>query len=112
MYLSLTSAHTFDKIPLINIPEIDKIVHFVMYFSLMSVIILEHRKTIKSNSRLFLTGLIPLLYGILIEVLQATVTTTRSASVYDALANTAGIFASILIWLWIRPFKKEISDSN
>jgi VanZ family protein len=112
MYLSLTSAHTFDKIPLINIPEIDKIVHFVMYFSLMSVIILEHRKTIKSNSRLFLTGLIPLLYGILIEVLQATVTTTRSASVYDALANTAGIFASVLIWLWIRPFKKEISDSN
>lgn len=112
LYLSLISSHTFDKVPIINIPEIDKIVHFGMYFSLMSVIILEHRKTIKSNSRLFLTGLIPLLYGILMEVLQANVTTTRSASVFDVLANTAGIFGSVLVWLWIKPFKKEISDSN
>jgi VanZ family protein len=112
MYLSLANSHTFDKVPLINIPNIDKVVHFGMYFSLMSVIIFENRKTIKSISILFLTGLIPLFYGILMEILQATLTVTRTGSFYDALANSAGILVSILLWLWIKPFKKELSDSN
>jgi VanZ family protein len=112
MYLSLASSHTFDKVPLINIPNIDKFVHFGMYFSLMSVIIFENRKTIKSISLLFLTGLIPLFYGILMEILQATLTVSRNGSFYDALANSAGILVSVLLWLWIKPFKKELSDSN
>jgi len=108
MYLSLTSSHTFDKVPLINIPNIDKIVHFGMYFGLMSVIILENRTNLRNNRRLFLTGLIPLLYGILMEILQATVTVTRTASFYDALANSSGILVSILLWIWIKPLKKQI----
>jgi VanZ family protein len=112
MYLSLANSHTFDKVPLINIPNIDKVVHFGMYFSLMSVIIFENRKIIKSISLLFLTGLIPLFYGILMEILQATLTVTRTGSFYDALANSAGILVSVLLWLWIKPFKKELSDSN
>jgi len=108
MYLSLTSSHTFDKVPLINIPNIDKIVHFGMYLGLMSVIILENRTNLRNNRRLFLTGLIPLLYGILMEILQATVTVTRTASFYDALANSSGILVSILLWIWIKPLKKQI----
>jgi len=112
MYLSLASSHTFDKVPFINIPNIDKVVHFGMYFSLMSVIIFENRKAIKSISLLFLTGLIPLFYGILMEILQATLTVTRTGSFYDALANSVGILVSVLLWLWIKPFKKELSDSN
>jgi hypothetical protein len=46
------------------------------------------------------------------EILQATLTVTRTGSFYDALANSAGILVSILLWLWIKPFKKELSDSN
>jgi VanZ family protein len=107
-YLSLTSSHTFDKIPLINIPNFDKVVHFGMYFGFMSVIILENRKTIKGTSQLFLIGLIPLLFGVLMEILQATLTVTRSGSFYDALANSVGILVSILLWLWIKPLKKDI----
>lgn len=108
MYLSLTSSHTFDKVPFINIPNIDKVVHFGMYFGLMSAIILENRKNIKSAGHLFLIGLIPLSYGILMEIFQSTLTTTRTGSVYDALANGAGILVSILLWLWISPLKKKI----
>jgi len=108
MYLSLANSHTFDKVPLINIPNIDKVVHFGMYFSLMSVIIFENRKTLIKTSRLFLTGLIPLFYGILMEILQATLTVTRTGSVFDALANGAGILVSIFLWLLIKPLRKEI----
>jgi VanZ family protein len=108
MYLSLANAHTFDKAPFIDIPNIDKAVHFCMYFGLMLVIILENKNSIKSNGHLFLLGLIPLSFGILMEILQATLTVTRSGSIFDALANSAGILVSILLWLWIKPTKKEI----
>src|ERR1035437_6619097 len=101
MYLSMTSSHTF-----VNIPNFDKVVHFGMYFGLMSVIILEYRKTIKSIGNLFLTGLIPLFYGILIEIMQSTLTVTRTGSFYDALADGAGILVSILLWIWIKPLIK------
>jgi VanZ family protein len=108
-YLSLANAHTFDKVSsFIDIPDIDKAVHFCMYFGLMSVIILENRNNIKSNGHLFLLGLIPLFFGILMEILQATLTVTRSGSFFDALANSVGILVSILLWLWIKPTKKEI----
>jgi VanZ family protein len=109
LYLSLANAHTFDKVSsFITIPNFDKVVHFCMYFGFMSVIIFENRNNIKSNGYLFLLGLIPLSFGILMGILQATLTTTRSGSIFDALANSAGILVSILLWLWLKPIKKEI----
>jgi hypothetical protein len=103
MYLSLANSHTFDKISLIDVPNFDKVVHLGMYFGLMSVIILENRKTIKRTVSLFLIGVIPLFYGILMEILQSTLTVTRSGSFYDGLADAAGVLFSILLWLWIKP---------
>lgn len=108
MYLSMTSSHTFDKVPAFNIPDFDKLVHFGMYFGLMLVITIGNRKSINSVSHLFLISLIPLSYGILIEILQATLTETRSGNFYDAIADSAGILASILMCLWIKPLKKVV----
>jgi VanZ family protein len=108
MYLSLTSAHTFDKVPEFNIPYFDKIVHFSMYFGLMLMITIENRKSIKSVKQLFLIGLIPLSYGILIEFLQSTLTVSRNGNVFDALADYAGILVWIFLCLLIKPLKREI----
>jgi len=105
MYLSLASPDSFKKVH-IQIPHFDKIVHFCMYFGLMSVIIFENRRLFKSNRHIFFTGIIPLSYGILMEILQS-LTYTRTASIYDVLANSAGILVSILLWFWIKPFMKE-----
>lgn len=107
LYLSLTPSDTFKKVSLFNIPFQDKIVHFGMYFSLMTVIIFEHRKIIKSNSQLYMTAIIPLFYSILMEILQSTLTTSRTGSMYDVIFNLAGILVSVLLWLWIKPSNKE-----
>lgn len=107
MYLSLAGSDTFDNVPFFNIPFLDKIVHFCMYFGLMSVIIFENRKTIQNRAQLFLISLIPLLYGILMEVLQSVLTVSRSGSIFDAIANSVGILISILFWLWIKPLIKN-----
>ena len=103
MYLSMASSHTFDKVPIINIPNIDKVVHFGMYFGLMSVIILENRKTVKGPYSLLVIALIALFYGILIEFMQSAFTLTRTGSFYDALADFAGIIVSVILWLWLKP---------
>ena len=109
LYLSLANSHTFDKVSsIIDFPNIDKVVHFGMYFSLMMVLVFENRKIIKGFRNLFIIGLIPFSYGILMEILQATLTVTRTGSVFDALANGAGILVSIFLWLLIKPLKKEI----
>jgi VanZ family protein len=107
LYLSLANAKNFEKVELINIPYIDKIVHFGMYFVMMSVIIIEHRKNVGNPLNLFLFALIPLSYGILMEILQLELTTTRSADFFDALSDAAGVLASVILWLLIRPALKE-----
>lgn len=107
LYLSLASSQSFDKVPYFNIPYFDKIVHFGMYFGLMSVIIFENRKSIKSSRQLFLIAIIPFLYGVSMEILQLTLTLSRSGSIYDAVADLAGIITSLLLWLWVKPFIKQ-----
>jgi len=104
MYLSMANAHTFDKVH-IKMAGFDKIVHFAMYFGLMSVMILENSKTLKDLRSLFLLGLLPLAYGIIIEIMQATLTTTRSGSFFDALADAAGILVSILLFTTIKKLR-------
>jgi VanZ family protein len=107
MYLSLTSSDTFEKVSFFNIPFLDKIVHFAMYFVLMSVIIFENRKTLISILHLYLIALIPFFYGILMEILQSILTVSRSGSLYDVIFNSAGILISLLLWLWLKPLLEK-----
>ncbi len=107
LFLSLTNPGRFGQVNLASLPNFDKIVHFGMYFLMMSVIILEHRKNIRNPANLFLLALIPLSYGILIEILQATLTSTRSGDFIDALFDAAGILVSVLLWLIFGPVRKE-----
>jgi VanZ family protein len=103
LYLSLANSESFDNVFFADIPYLDKIVHFLMYAGLMSVIILENRKEISGNFKLFMIALIPLTYGILMEILQLTVTSSRNANIYDIISNSAGIVTSALLWLLIKP---------
>jgi VanZ family protein len=100
LYLSLANASTFRNVNLEEIPYIDKIVHFGMYFVMMAVVIFEHRKNIKSFGSIALLAVFPLLYGILMEILQLIMTKTRSGDFYDALFDAAGI-ASCVVLFWL-----------
>jgi VanZ family protein len=112
LFLSLTNSETFRKVNISSIPDFDKIVHFAMYFFLMSVIIIEHRKSLSNPLNLFLLALVPLSYGILMEILQLTLTSTRSGDFYDALADAAGVLASSLLWLIINAFSRNTVKSK
>lgn len=108
LYLSLANSQSFDDVPFLNIPYFDKIAHFLMYFGLMSVIVFEHRNEITGRAQVSLIGLIPFLYGILMEMLQLTITASRSGNIFDVIANSAGIIVAALLWLLIGPRLKTI----
>ena len=107
MYMSLTNGEKFEKASFLHISFLDKIVHFTMYFVMMSVIIFEHRKTLRNTRHLFLIALIPFSYGVLMEILQSTMTMNRTGSFIDVIFNAAGISVSALLWLFIKPVRKE-----
>ncbi len=107
LYLSLTSASTFDKLHLSEIPFYDGIVHFGMYFGLMSAIIFENQKALAKTRNLLITSLVPLFYGILMEFLQVSLTSSREGSISDFIFNSAGIIVAMLIWLMIKQSAKE-----
>lgn len=107
LYLSLANSSTFDNVPVFNIPYMDKIVHFGMYFALMSAIIFENRRSVMKNEKLLIASVVSLSYGILMEFLQAYLTSTRSGNFYDALADLAGVVISVIIWMFIRSRYRE-----
>ncbi|MFZ0282929.1 MAG: VanZ family protein [Bacteroidales bacterium] len=107
LYLSLANAKTFEHAGLFDIPYLDKMVHFGLYFSFMAVIIIEHRTYFDSTRKLILVALIPFFFGSVIELLQSGVTTTRKADVLDIMFNSAGIAVSLLLWLLFNPYYKQ-----
>jgi VanZ family protein len=111
MYLSMANSNTFDNMPGFKVPSFDKFVHFGMYFGLMTALVVDNRKIITNLKGLLLISLIPATYGILIEILQKALTTTRSASVYDALADFLGIMTAVVLFYKIKPLKEWIFRS-
>lgn len=107
LYLSLAGSNTFGQSGFINIPYIDKIGHFCLYFILMAVIILEHKNSFSNTRQLLLIALIPFFFGTLMEILQMIVTSDRRGEFLDALANSAGIISATFLWLIIKPYHRE-----
>lgn len=75
----------------------DKILHTFSY-ALLSLTWLFYLKSINKFKFKFLLVIGLFIYGIIIEVLQSTLTTYRTGSLYDIVANTIGIFLALLIF--------------
>jgi VanZ family protein len=104
--LSFTSAGTFSHLHLPPIPNLDKVVHAIMYFTLMFALIFENRTILTSPGKYAALAVIPLLFGGVIEVFQSMFTTTRTGDILDFCANAAGITLSVLVWVLIKQFRK------
>jgi VanZ family protein len=107
LYLSLKNANDLNKVQFLNIPHFDKFAHTCMYFALMSAVIFETWRSAIKTSQMLILAIFPFLYGIIMEILQATLTTTRTGSPYDVIFNTVGILISIFGWKIIQRVYKE-----
>jgi VanZ family protein len=76
----------------------DKIIHVGAYLILTLSWLLSYRSNAKSLKNHFLIAIAVFVYGIIIEVLQATFTSNRQADIYDVFANLVGITISFFIF--------------
>ncbi|MCX2719037.1 VanZ family protein [Lentiprolixibacter aurantiacus] len=94
-----------DPVKGLEIPHLDKLVHFTFYFvaSILACFYLKEAfgKQLGFNKILLISLLFAWFYGILIEVLQSTITTNRSGDMYDVWANCLGALIGVLLLkLW------------
>lgn len=85
--------------PKLYFENADKIVHFTFYFGFVFFwfrFLLFQKKGIFRN--LFLLVLIAIFLGVLIEVLQGLLTTTRQPDVWDAVANSFGALIGAIVF--------------
>lgn len=94
-FLSLASV----KSPIItDIQSADKYGHTIAYF-VLSLTWLFALYRLKKYKILLFIGLVG--YGIIIEVLQGTLTTYRKADINDVFANTLGISIAFLLYYFV-----------
>ncbi len=82
----------------INLPNSDKIYHTIAYFTLALTWLLSFPESRRNNLMKYAIALGCVFYGIIIEVLQTTLTTYRTASLLDVVANCVGVFIALLIF--------------
>lgn len=100
LYGSLTSSNSLNKITVLQIQNMDKIIHFLLYFllsiSLQSSFV--RNSLLSRKDQIVITLIFVISYGLLMEVFQYYFTIDRSAEIMDAIANITGCIMGIFIF--------------
>ena len=98
-----------NDLPSLGVSGIDKYVHFTFHF--IFTLLWGHYSWLKLGKTelksILKIVLISLLYGILIEFLQETCTTTRHADIFDVLANLTGATFAFLVFAIYKKIKEK-----
>lgn len=108
--ITVGSLISTSSIPKFKVAVSDKLIHSVSYFILMVLwfaFVISKYKKVNYKVLLMITASLAFVYGIIIEVLQGVFTSSRTADIFDILANGMGIiFAAFLLIVFQRNFIK------
>ena len=99
--ITFLSLNSFSDFPVVDftIPYLDKLVHIVFYFvaTVLGCFFVRERTRGRANflKTLFITGFFALIYGVIIELLQAFYTIDRSGELLDLAANSLGVIFAL-----------------
>lgn len=100
--LTFLSLVSLSDVPSLGFDFDDKIYHSLAYF-ILTLVLFNYFNAIKKKNALVISVTIAIVYGIIVELLQYTLTTWRTFDIYDAIANTLGaIIASVLIGVLLK----------
>ena len=100
VFITVASLVSSSAIPKVNLLWNDKIVHFLFYFFFVVFWSFALHKNFYLKKYSFIIVVFAIVYGIIIEVLQGVLTSSRQADFYDVLANTAGaIVGSVILFV-------------
>lgn len=95
-------GNQINKVKFIDIPHLDKFVHFIFYAVFTLLLISEnnkqrlHRKV--TVDAILIAATISLSYGALIEIIQKVLVINRGADIWDMTANTAGFLVAAITY--------------
>lgn len=102
----------FPSMGFLNVPHLDKVVHFGLYVVFTLLILSE------TNTKRILGGLdrkaiiislfISIAYGLLIELMQLLVFESRGAEFWDFVANTIGAISAVLTYRLANRLSKRL----
>ena len=99
--LTIVSLIKLNNLPDTGISFADKIFHFLAY-ALLTIFWFAAFSlgfSMKKKRAMFIAVVSAILFGIIIEVLQDTITESRALDVYDVLANSLGaLLASVILF--------------
>ena len=102
---------SFGNMPKVSLPGADKYVHFTFHFvfTWLWLSFLSYKNKKRSDVKTILTVFfLSVFYGIVIEILQGLLTTTRKEDIFDVFANMAGATAAVIsILLYQKYIQKE-----
>ena len=85
-----------NKAPKFDVVLSDKISHFVAYF-LLGFLFYLMLKTYNTIQTLNVAVIMSLIFGIVLELIQMTMTSGRMFDPYDLIANTLGVLVAVLV---------------
>ncbi len=102
--LAMVSLIQLNDLPDVNISSGDKIFHFLTYGVLAYLWFntLFFRFEFNATKAIIYSGLCSVVFGIILEGLQGSITTYRSSDVNDAIANTLGVLFTVLILIVVK----------
>lgn len=107
LYFCLIKASDIPQL-VIEIPYLDKLVHAFLHFVFTLLWFFYFKKKIGSlkNYKLLLISLVlSFFFGIGIELMQKFFTVTRSADVFDVMANLFGASMAVVSIIFLNKFK-------
>jgi len=93
---SLISIKNVMELPPVN--NLDKFLHTSAYFLLTLSWLFALKKSVKLKKKYTLVITVIFVYGIIIEVLQESLTINRQADFYDLFANLGGILIAYVFF--------------
>lgn len=89
-----------------SIPQLDKIVHFSMFF-ILTILLNFEKKTKKFKENLLKTIIISVTIALLTEISQKTLTTDRQFDLLDLISDVSGSLVGYITYLKLRMLNKK-----
>jgi VanZ family protein len=115
LLITVGSLISTSSIPKVNFAVSDKLIHTVGYFVLMflwSLFVISKYKKESFNKLILITACFAFIYGIIIEVLQGTLTETRTTDIYDVIANALGIVIAVFVLVFFQSNLIKLKSKN
>lgn len=113
LILALSLIKT-DGLPKLEVNQADKYFHATAYFFLTAAWIFAFHFQLKRKNKSAHIGLLLfiILFGIIIEILQMTVTNYRSFDIFDILANSIGAGLFYMCYIIAKRIYPRLKDKN